>query len=96
MERQRIAEATKGLGKPKVGGEFDLVNHDGIKFTDMDMKGKYALVSLFLGRIASLPFSPSLHCSRNVNGGSSEVCMLNPKMKPMSKRFYNNEQRSRL
>ncbi len=44
MERKRIAEATKGIGKPKVGGEFDLVDHNGNKFTSKDMLGKYALV----------------------------------------------------
>lgn len=46
MERKRIAEATKGIGKPKVGGQFDLVDMDGKPFTDADMKGKYALVRL--------------------------------------------------
>ncbi len=45
MERKRITEATKGIGKPNVGGSFDLVDHDGNRFTDEDMKGKYALVS---------------------------------------------------
>ena len=45
MERKRIAEATKGIGKPKVGGSFNLIDHNGNKFTDEDMKGKYALVS---------------------------------------------------
>lgn len=44
MERKRIAEATKGIGKPKVGGQFDLVDHNGNKFTQDSMKGKYALV----------------------------------------------------
>ncbi|KAF2109712.1 SCO1/SenC-domain-containing protein [Lophiotrema nucula] len=44
MARQRIAEQTKGVGKPKVGGAFDLVDQDGIRFTNEDMAGKYALV----------------------------------------------------
>lgn len=44
MERKRIAEATKGVGKPKVGGPFELIDHDGQSFTSEDMKGKYALV----------------------------------------------------
>ena len=46
MERQRIVEATKGIGKPKVGGAFDLVDHDGKRFTNGDMTGKYALVGV--------------------------------------------------
>ncbi|KAI9675060.1 MAG: Cu-binding protein [Caeruleum heppii] len=44
MERKRIAEAAKGVGKPKVGGVFDLVDQDGKPFTQEEMKGKFALV----------------------------------------------------
>lgn len=46
MERKRIAEATKGVGKPKVGGPFELMDQNRKQFTSEDMKGKYALVSL--------------------------------------------------
>ena len=45
MERQRIAEAAKGVGRPKVGGIFELQDQEGRKFTDEDMKGGYSLVS---------------------------------------------------
>lgn len=45
MERKRVAEATKGVGRPKVGGKFDLVDQDGKPFTDEDLRGKYGLVS---------------------------------------------------
>ena len=44
IERQRIADQTKGMGRPKVGGAFDLVDQNGNRFTDEDMRGKYALV----------------------------------------------------
>ncbi|KAF1952651.1 SCO1 protein [Byssothecium circinans] len=44
MARKRIAEQTKGVGKPKVGGPFDLVDHNGKKFTHEDLLGKYSLV----------------------------------------------------
>ncbi|KAL6713483.1 Cu-binding protein [Lecanora helva] len=44
LERQRIAEASKGVGKPKVGGTFELVDQEGKDFTDEDMKGGYSLV----------------------------------------------------
>ncbi|KAG6201108.1 hypothetical protein E4U35_005932 [Claviceps purpurea] len=44
MRRQKIAEANKGVGKPKVGGPFELVDHNGQPFTSETMKGKYALV----------------------------------------------------
>ncbi|KAF2436431.1 SCO1 protein, partial [Tothia fuscella] len=44
IERKRIAEQTKGIGRPKVGGPFDLVDHNGNKFTEKDLKGKYSLV----------------------------------------------------
>jgi protein SCO1/2 len=46
LERKRIAEQTKGIGRPKVGGPFDLIDHDGNPFTDKDLKGKYSLVHL--------------------------------------------------
>ena len=45
MERRRIAEHSKGVGKPKVGGPFKLLDQNGNAFTsETDMKGKYALV----------------------------------------------------
>ncbi|EJP65700.1 Protein SCO1, mitochondrial [Beauveria bassiana] len=44
MQRKRIAEANKGVGKPLVGGPFELIDHDGKPFTSEMMKGKYALV----------------------------------------------------
>jgi protein SCO1/2 len=44
MERARIAEASKGVGRPKVGGPFDMVNQDGKPYTQENLKGKYSLV----------------------------------------------------
>lgn len=44
MERKRVAEAAKGVGRPKVGGPFELVDHEGRVFTDGDLKGRYSLV----------------------------------------------------
>ncbi|RAL58852.1 hypothetical protein DID88_009161 [Monilinia fructigena] len=44
MERKRVAEAAKGVGRPKVGGPFELLDHKGGKFGSEDMKGKYSLV----------------------------------------------------
>ena len=45
LDRRRIAEATKGVGKPKVGGPFELVDQEGRTFTHEDLKGGYSLVS---------------------------------------------------
>ena len=45
MERKRIAEAAKGVGRPKIGGPFELVDQYGRKFGDGDMKERYSLVS---------------------------------------------------
>lgn len=45
MERLRVAEAAKGVGRPKVGGPFQLVTQNGKAFSDEDMRGKYSLVS---------------------------------------------------
>ncbi|KAK1758629.1 protein sco1 [Echria macrotheca] len=44
MRHKRIADSQKGVGAPKVGGAFELVNHDGQTFTDKDLKGRYSLV----------------------------------------------------
>ena len=44
MERRRIAEASKGMGTPLIGGEFELVDHDGKTFTQKDLMGGYSLV----------------------------------------------------
>ena len=45
MKRKRITDATKGVGKAKVGGSFRLIDQDGKPFSSDDMKGRYALVS---------------------------------------------------
>lgn len=54
MERKRIAEAAKGVGKPKVGGKFELLDQDGKPFSSEDMRGKFTLVSL-LGKYITDP-----------------------------------------
>jgi protein SCO1/2 len=65
MERKRIAEATKGVGKPKVGGAFELTDADGKPFLSTDLKGRYSLVrcpekkldpSLMRNRVTPLTF----------------------------------------
>lgn len=44
MERQRIAEASKGMGKPKVGGPFELLDQNSQTWSSEKMKGKFSLV----------------------------------------------------
>jgi protein SCO1/2 len=44
MQRKRIAEATKGVGRPKVGGPFELVDQDGRTVSEKDLEGRYSLV----------------------------------------------------
>ncbi|KAJ5902800.1 Synthesis of cytochrome c oxidase Sco1/Sco2 [Penicillium taxi] len=44
LERKRIAELSKGVGKPKVGGPFVLKDLEGKEFTAEDLKGKYSFV----------------------------------------------------
>lgn len=53
MQRKRIAEAAKGVGRPKVGGTFELVDQNGKPFTSEMMKGKHSLVRPEL--LAKLP-----------------------------------------
>jgi len=46
MERRRVAESHKGVGKPLVGGAFSLVDQYGNTRTDKDLTdGKFMLVS---------------------------------------------------
>lgn len=44
MQKKRIAEANKSVGKPKVGGSFHMVDQDGKPFTEADLKGRFSLV----------------------------------------------------
>lgn len=44
LERKRIVEMSKGVGRPKVGGPFTLTDLDGKTFTEADLIGKYSLV----------------------------------------------------
>ncbi|KAI5860708.1 SCO1 protein [Durotheca rogersii] len=44
MHRRRVAEATKGAGRPKVGGPFELRDQEGRPFSSEALKGRYALV----------------------------------------------------
>lgn len=44
LARKRTREASKGVGKPRIGGPFELVDQDGQKFTSEDLKGKFSLV----------------------------------------------------
>lgn len=67
MERKRIAEATKGVGKPKVGGPFQLVDQDGKVFTDADMKGKYSLVSFYFFSTGGFYFNFDASCVVGMN-----------------------------
>ncbi|KAL9102498.1 MAG: hypothetical protein Q9163_002363 [Psora crenata] len=44
LERKRVAEQAKGVGRPKVGGEFHLIDQEGKAFTDADMKRGFSIV----------------------------------------------------
>ncbi len=57
MHRRRVAEATKGVGRPKVGGAFELVDQEGRPFSSADLRGRYSLVSevFFLPRTPHPP-----------------------------------------
>lgn len=46
LARKRVREASKGVGKPRIGGPFELVDQNGRLFTSENMKGKFALVSI--------------------------------------------------
>ncbi|KAL8694246.1 MAG: hypothetical protein Q9218_001072 [Villophora microphyllina] len=44
LERKKIAEQAKGIGKPKVGGKFELVDQDGRAWSEQNLKGGFTLV----------------------------------------------------
>ncbi|TPX13941.1 uncharacterized protein E0L32_005641 [Thyridium curvatum] len=44
MQRKRMADAAKGVGRPKVGGPFALVDQNGKTVTHEDLRGRYSLV----------------------------------------------------
>lgn len=46
LERKRIAEMSKGVGRPKVGGPFVLRDLKGEIFTEEALKGRYSFVCL--------------------------------------------------
>jgi len=70
LQRQRIAEASKGVGKPKVGGAFELVDQDGRVWSSEEMKGRFSLVCgccryrLFLSDAFSRVISSCYACFR--------------------------------
>ncbi|KAL8842278.1 MAG: hypothetical protein Q9205_002775 [Flavoplaca limonia] len=44
MQRKKIAESSKGVGKPKVGGKFEMVDQEGRPWTEQNIKGGFTLV----------------------------------------------------
>lgn len=44
LQIQREAEENRAVGKPQVGGPFELIDQNGNKFTDKDLLGKFSLV----------------------------------------------------
>ncbi|KAK2823852.1 hypothetical protein FQN49_007555 [Arthroderma sp. PD_2] len=44
LERERIVEMSKGVGKPRVGGPFVLKDLNGEQFTEENLMGKYSFV----------------------------------------------------
>ncbi|KAE8390893.1 SCO1/SenC-domain-containing protein [Aspergillus alliaceus] len=44
LARKRVAEMSKGVGRPKVGGPFVLKDLNGNQYTEENLKGKYSFV----------------------------------------------------
>ena len=53
MERKRVAEMSKGVGRPKVGGPLNLLDHNGKERKDEEWRGKHMLVSTSMERLFS-------------------------------------------
>ncbi|KAL8680795.1 MAG: hypothetical protein Q9186_003024 [Xanthomendoza sp. 1 TL-2023] len=50
LERKKIADMSKGVGKPKVGGVFEMKDQEGRTWTEQNIKGGFTLVYLVLPR----------------------------------------------
>lgn len=48
MGREHIREMSKGIGRPKVGGPLNLMDHNGVERKDADFLGKFRLVRSLL------------------------------------------------
>lgn len=44
IEIRRMEREHQGVGKPRIGGPFELVDQNGNKFTDEDLKGKFSMI----------------------------------------------------
>ena len=44
VERVRVAEQAKGVGRPKVGGWFELVDQEGRRWDEGGLRGAFSLV----------------------------------------------------
>lgn len=44
LKLRKEAEANRGVGKPLIGGPFDLVDQDGNQFTQENLKGKFSII----------------------------------------------------
>lgn len=43
-EEARLAKESMTYGKPKIGGPFSLIDHNGVRTTNEDFKGRYMLM----------------------------------------------------
>ena len=48
VQRKKIADSSKGVGKPKVGGKFEMIDQEGRPWTEQNIKGGFTLVYLSL------------------------------------------------
>ncbi|KAF9933049.1 Cu-binding protein [Modicella reniformis] len=44
VEEARLARENISYGKPKIGGPFSLIDHNGVRTTNEDFKGRYMLI----------------------------------------------------
>ena len=70
MDRKRLSEASKGVGKPSVGGNFTLRDTEGREMTERDLLGGFSLVSFVL-----VFFIFGLDCDEGGRGGKVEECL---------------------
>lgn len=86
MERKRIADMTKGVGRPKVGGPLDgLVDHNGHTIVDRsDLAGRYRLVYFGFTRCPDICPEELDKMAQMIEGTPS------PSYQTMGKQFINS------
>lgn len=66
LQRKKIADSSKGVGKPKVGGRFEMIDQEGRPWTEQNIKGGFTLVCYPRSKPTEIPPSPPRRISSHL------------------------------